>query len=195
MAAEIASPGAHRVRHIEDSWGPLLICADFCCQNCIGLGHYADYRGVLTIPTGCCPKSRFWAVICMGHAVPSDKRPLSPVEALARENPTQLMAQLRAFWPQVQEALKAGHTLRLIHKRLNMAGVPISYKLLSCYRGRIKRRKKGPAPSASPNTPLPPRSPGHTTPAFDPLANFRAQEQKRRDWQYPSGAPDESKLI
>jgi len=31
--------------------------------------------------------------------------------------------------------------------------------------------------------------------AFDPLANFRAQEQKRVAWQYPSGPPDESKLI
>ena len=131
----------------------------------------------------------------MGNGIPSDKRPLSPVEALARENPTQLMAQLRAFWPQVQEALKAGHTLRLIHKRLNMAGVPISYKLLSLYRGRIKRGKKGAAPSACPNTPAPTRSPDRTSRAFDPLANFRAQEQKRKDWQYPSGPPDESKLI
>jgi hypothetical protein len=52
------------------------------------------------------------------------------------------MAQLRAFRPQVQDALKAGHTLRLIHERLNLAGVPISYKLLSSYRGRIERRKK-----------------------------------------------------
>src|SRR5271165_4314899 len=106
----------------------------------------------------------FWAVICMGNAAPSDKRPLSPVEALARENPTQLMAQLRAFWPQVQEALKAGHTLRLIHKRLNMAGVPISYKLLSLYRGRIERGEKGHARSASPNTPLP-LTPHSTPPA------------------------------
>ena len=130
----------------------------------------------------------------MGNAIPSDKRPLSPVEALARENPTQLMAQLRAFWPQVQEALKAGHTLRLIHKRLNMAGVPISYKLLSLYRGRIERGKKGPARSASPNMPLP-LTPVSTPPAFDPLANFRAQEQKRKDWKYPSGPPDESKRI
>ena len=131
----------------------------------------------------------------MGNAIPSDKRPLSPVEALARENPTQLMAQVRAFWPQVQEALKAGHTLRLIHKRLNLAGVPISYKLLSLYRGRIERRKKGPASSVSPTTPLPVRSPDGTPPAFDPLANFHAQEQKRVAWQYPSGPPDESKLI
>ena len=131
----------------------------------------------------------------MGNAVPSDERPLSPVEALARENPTQLMAQVRALWPQVQEALKAGHTLRLIHQRLNMAGVPISYKLLSLYRGRIERKKRGPTPSASPNTPLPAGSPDRKPPAFDPLTNFRAQEQKRKDWKYPSGPPDESKLI
>jgi len=130
----------------------------------------------------------------MRNAIPSDKRPLSPVEALAQENPTQLMAQLRAFWPQVQEALKAGHTLRLIHKRLNMAGVPISYKLLSLYRGRIERGKKEQARSVSPNTPLP-IAPHSTPPAFDPLANFRAQEQKRKDWKYPSGPPDERKLI
>jgi hypothetical protein len=137
----------------------------------------------------------FWAVICMGNAVPSGKRALSPVEALARENPTQLMAQPRSFWPRVQEALKAGHTLRLIHKHLNLAGVPISYKLLSLYAGRIERRKKGPAPSASPKTPLPARSPDGTAPAFNPLANFRAQEQKRvTGWQHPSGPPDESKF-
>ena len=86
----------------------------------------------------------------MGNVTPSDPRPLSALEALARENPTQLMAQLRAFWPQVQEALKAGHTLRLIHKRLNMAGVPISYKLLSLYRGRIERRKKHRPPRRPP---------------------------------------------
>jgi hypothetical protein len=142
-----------------------------------------------------CPKNRFWAVICMGTANPSDKRPLSAIEALAREKPAQLMAQLRAVWPQVQQALDAGHTLRLIHKRLNMVGIEISYKRLIVYRGRIERRKKGPAAPASPNTLLPTRSPDKTAPAFDPLANFRAQEQKRVSWQYPSGPSDESKLI
>ena len=131
----------------------------------------------------------------MGTATPSDKRPLAAIEALAREKPTQLMAQLRAVWPQVQQALDAGHTLRLIHKRLNMVGVEISYKRLIVYRGRIERGKKGPTAPASPNTPSPTRSPDSTPPAFDPLANFHAQEQKRVAWQYPSGPPDESKLI
>jgi len=196
MVSEIDAPGACSARNIDDYWGPLLISAGLCCQNRVAPGNYDDYGGILRISAGCCPKNRFWAVICMGNAVPSDKRPLSPVEALARENPTQLMAQLRAFWPQVQEALKAGHTLRLIHKRLNMAGVPISYKLLSLYRGRIERRKREAAQPVSQNAAESvKRSGDRTTPVFDPLANFHAQEQKRVVWQYPSGPPDESKLF
>ena len=131
----------------------------------------------------------------MGTGTPSDKRPLAAIETLAREKPTQLMAQLRAVWPQVQQALEAGHTLRLIHKRLNMAGIEISYKRLIVYRGRIERRKKGPAPPAPSFTPSPASSPDSTPPTFDPLVNFRAQEQKRAPWKYPSGPPDESKLI
>jgi hypothetical protein len=139
----------------------------------------------------------------MGNGVPSDKRPQSAVEALAHEHPTQLMARLRAVWPHVQQALKAGHTLRLIHERLNMAGVQISYKVLVVYRGRIERRKKPAAQPASqtvakvsqivtePAKPSDDRSPR----AFDPLVNLRAQEQKRMGWRYPSGPPDESKLF
>ena len=101
------------------------------------------------------------------------------------------MAQLLAVWPQVQRALKAGHTLRLIHERMNMAGLPISYKRLIVYRGRIERRKKrGPAPSASPNTPLTARPPDKTPPAFDPLANFHAQEEKKgRPGSIPQALP------
>ena len=131
----------------------------------------------------------------MGNETPSDKRLLAAVEALAREQPTQLMAQLRAVWPQVQQALNAGHTLRQVHKRLNLAGVSINYKVLVVYRGRIERGKKRRATPASPSTPLTAGSQDGTPPAFDPLANLRAQEQKRVDWQYPSGPPDESKLI
>ena len=89
----------------------------------------------------------------MGNTNPSEKRPCSPMDALALGKPTRLTAQLRAYWPQVQKALADGHTLRLIHKHLNTAGIPISYKALSLYRRRLERRQKGPAPSVSPNTP------------------------------------------
>jgi len=131
----------------------------------------------------------------MGTGTPSDKRPLAAIETLAREKPTQLMAQLRAVWPQVQQALEAGHTLRLIHKRLNLAGVEISYKRLIVYRGRIERGKERFAAPVYANTPTLAMLPDSKPLAFDPLANFHAQEQKRVAWQYPSGPHDESKLI
>jgi len=139
----------------------------------------------------------------MGQEAPSNKRPLSAVEALAREQPAQLIARLRAVWPHVQQALNAGHTLRLIHERLNMAGVPISYKVLVVYRGRIERRKKqatrpvskivASASQVVAESTKPPD--GRPSPAFDPLANLREQERKRVVWQYPSGPPDESKIF
>jgi hypothetical protein len=132
----------------------------------------------------------------MGLTTPPDKQPLSALDALAREKPAQLMAQLRTFWPQVQRALEAGHTLRLIHQRLNLAGVPISYKVLVVYRGRIERGEKRRIVPASLNKPLLSRSPDSKPPAFDLLANFHAQEEKKRmGWRYPSSPPDESKLL
>lgn len=132
----------------------------------------------------------------MGTTAPSHKRLLPEVDALTREKPTQLIAQLRAVWPQVRAALDAGHTLQLIHKRLYASGIPISYKCLSVYRGRIERGKKGRAGSVSPNAPAPAKR-LDTAPsqAFDPIANLRAHEQRKPEWQYPTGPPDESKLI
>jgi hypothetical protein len=112
------------------------------------------------------------------------------------------MAQLRAVWPDVERALNVGHTLRVIHRRLNQMGIPITYRRLTVYRGRLQREKeKSGRVLAKTQTFIPPiaagkddgSSPGSE--AFDPLSNFREQEKKRVVWQYPSGPPDESKLI
>jgi hypothetical protein len=131
----------------------------------------------------------------MGNAVSSDQQPVSAVESLGREKPTKLMAQLRAVWPQVEQALQAGHTLRLIHQRLNMAGIQISYGCLIVYRGRIKSGKKPPVASVAQSTVVSASPQDRTPQGFDPLANLHAQERKRRAaWQYPSGLPDINKL-
>src|SRR5579863_9095292 len=103
MLVGISSPVPGALGKIEDHRGSL---GSFGINTGPAPANCGDYRGSLGISTGCCPKNRFWALICMGNEVPSDKHALSPVEALARENPTQLMAQLRAFWPRVQDALK-----------------------------------------------------------------------------------------
>ena len=131
----------------------------------------------------------------MGNAVSSDQQPVSAVESLGREKPTKLIAQLRAVWPQVEQALQAGHTLRLIHQRLNMAGIQISYGCLIVYRGRIKSGKKPPVASVAQSTVVSASPQDRTPQGFDPLANLHAQERKRRAaWQYPSGLPDINKL-
>jgi hypothetical protein len=112
------------------------------------------------------------------------------------------MAQLRAVWPDVERALNVGHTLRVIHRRLNQMGIPITYRRLTVYRGRLQREKeKSGRVLAKTQTVIPPIAAekddgsGPASKAFDPLSNFREQEKKRVVWQYPSGPPDESKLI
>jgi hypothetical protein len=129
-----------------------------------------------------------------------DKRALSPVAELASEKPATLMAQLRAVWPEVERALEVGHTLRVIHRRLNQMGIPITYRRLTVYRGRLQREKEKSGRSlAKAQTVIPPNAAGadggSASKTFDPLFNFREQEKKRVVWQYPSGPPDESKLF
>jgi len=60
---------------------------------------------------------------------------------LSAEKPTTKMGQVRWVWPDIQAALAAGHTLQLIHKRLNEAGVGIGYRTLSLYIGRLERKE------------------------------------------------------
>src|SRR4051794_21415086 len=105
------------------------------------------------------------------------------------------MAQLRSVWPQVEQALKAGHTLRFIHKRLNAFGIPITYKRLTVYRGRIQREKARTDAPLQASVPPARKLPDPPPLTFDPLANLREQEHKSLSWKYPSGPPDESKLI
>ena len=60
---------------------------------------------------------------------------------LSAEKPTTKMGQVRWVWPDIQAALAAGHTLQLIHKRLNEAGIGIGYRTLSLYIGRLEREQ------------------------------------------------------
>jgi len=123
----------------------------------------------------------------------ADQHTPSPVAALSSEKPATLMAQLRAVWPDVQRASQVGHTLRVIHRRLNQMGIPITYRRLTVYRGRLQREKTKTV--TAPVSLATEGEPAHLSKAFDPLANWKVQEKKRVDWKYPSGPPDERKLI
>jgi len=62
----------------------------------------------------------------------------SSLASLAQEPPSTLMGCVRMACPHIEAALKQKVTLKVIHQRLNAAGIPISYKLLSVYVGRMQ---------------------------------------------------------
>jgi hypothetical protein len=124
------------------------------------------------------------------------KKPTSALEALVAKRPATLMGQLRTVWPAVERAIRAGHKLREIHKSLNESGIPITYKRLTVYRGRIQRSQEDRSLQApKKQAPVIAEPVEDLSPEIDPLVNVRKQMKNRVTWEYPSGPPDEKKLI
>jgi hypothetical protein len=113
------------------------------------------------------------------------------------------MARVRAAMPAIDAGLRAGHSLKTIHERLNQEGIQITYRCLVAYRSRINRGKSPRRtttskvePYTSAGSSLTVTKSTETSPdGFDPAANFRKQMKNRTDWEYPSGPLDEKKLI
>ncbi|MBV9268041.1 MAG: hypothetical protein JO061_17875 [Acidobacteriaceae bacterium] len=66
----------------------------------------------------------------------------STLASLADEQPSTLMGCIRMAWPHIQAAREHKVTLKIIHKRLNDAGIPISYKLLAAYVARLQHESQ-----------------------------------------------------
>lgn len=64
----------------------------------------------------------------------------STLAGLAEEQPSTLMGCVRMAWPQIRAARQRNVTLKVIHQRLNDAGIPISYKALSAYVARLRKQ-------------------------------------------------------
>lgn len=118
---------------------------------------------------------------------------------LLAEEPRSLIAQVRALAPDIEVALEIGHTLTLIHQRLNEAGMQISYDALRIYRKRIQREKRPLRSAANSEARFFPDSKQSAQETekgkFDPAKNFRKQVARRPIFEYPSGPPDEEKLF
>jgi hypothetical protein len=120
------------------------------------------------------------------------------------EIPNTLLAQVKLAWPEIETALLRGHRLKDIHAALREAGIDIGYRLLSDYIGRIRRttgnrypprtREEKEAMFAGPNAAPAVRPIKQQPGEVDPLINLR-QRKSPRTFEYPSGPPDESKLI
>jgi hypothetical protein len=133
--------------------------------------------------------------------MPNNKRLVS-LESLVNEEPASLMARVRSVMPLIDAGLRAGHSLKTIHARLNQEGLRISYRCLSVYRWRIKRREnsrlkfpKSVRNNANKKEATGSESKEGLPDGFDPAANFHKQMKNRTHWEYPSAPPDEEKLF
>jgi hypothetical protein len=145
----------------------------------------------------------------------ADFRRADPVHlnALPTHRPARKAAQIRWLWPEISEALAAGHTIGDIRRELALDGLEISYSNLRTHVARL--RKSHPhQPTvncyAEPPAPLPTNVPVGAPPAvpptnpaaraaevapYDPLANLRDRLTRRPGFQYDDRPPDEKKLI
>ena len=132
-----------------------------------------------------------------------DALDFSRLRALRREKPGTVMGLVRLAWPDIKAALERGHTLRVVHECLVEAGVPVAYRQLSAYIGRIERKnspqRESPAvvqPVSPPDSerPAAERAPVAIA-AADPLANVRERSKKPPGFHFEDEPADESKLI
>jgi len=111
---------------------------------------------------------------------------------LSAEKPTTKMGQVRWVWADIQAALAAGHTLRLVHERLNEAGIGISYRTLSLYIGRLERERpsgstqeltaeRGAKNAAAVALPVTGLVGEVKRPGRDPFANIRMERERKRN--------------
>jgi hypothetical protein len=145
----------------------------------------------------------------------ADCRRADPVHlnALPAHRPARKSAQIRWLWPEISEALAAGHTIGDIRRELALDGLEISYSNLRTHVARLRKshphqltvNRRG-EPPASPPTGVPAGAPlaiPKTNPAsraaevapYDPLANLRDRLTRRPGFEYDGRPPDEKKLI
>src|SRR5215218_8779108 len=107
----------------------------------------------------------------------------------ARRNgrPTTKSGAIRALWPEIQQALHSGQTLKTVRDWLEAEGVAVRYNQLATYVARL-RHKQAQASEVPPRTRPEPTMqaeirteddravPEHGPAARDPLANLRSRE-------------------
>ena len=146
---------------------------------------------------------------------PADCRRADPVHlnALPAHRPARKSAQIRWLWPEISEALAAGHTIGDIRRELALDGLDISYSTLRPHVARLRKStplqpivNRHPVPTVSPAADVPAGAPlavPPTNPAsraaevapYDPLANLRDRLTRRPGFEYDGRPPDEKKLI
>jgi len=108
--------------------------------------------------------------------------------------PSTKTGAVRALWPEIQQALARGHSLKTIRDWLEEEGLSLRYNQLATYVGRIRRQRSR---SLQVPTELDQRSflrpedkaakailPEPPQAVRDPLANLRARQGQSRTFEY-----------
>jgi hypothetical protein len=145
----------------------------------------------------------------------ADFRRADPIHlnALPGHRPARKSAQIRWLWPEISEALAAGHTIGDIRRELALDGLEISYSNLRTHVARLRKsnpiqpivnRHVVPAVPPAAGVPavaslaVPPTDPAPRAAEvvpYDPLANLRERLTRRPGFEYDDSPPDEKKLI
>ena len=145
----------------------------------------------------------------------ADSHGADPVHlnALPLSRPARKSAQIRWLWPEISEALAAGHTIGDIKRELALDGLEISYSNLRTQVARLRKSRphqttvnRRVEPPAPPQTDVPVGAPPTVPPTnsavrsaeaapYDPLANLRDRLTLRPGFRYDDRPADEKKLI
>jgi hypothetical protein len=129
--------------------------------------------------------------------------------ALREKKPPTKAARIRSLWPEIKAALDNGHSLKSISECLAADGIAVTFRELSVYVGRLRKKPMNPAGLQSGtgraildgvvSTAVPPST---TPPADrteqgsrDPLANVRERQKKRTGFDYRPELADPKELI
>jgi Family of unknown function (DUF5338) len=120
------------------------------------------------------------------------------IRALTSKRPTTRTGFVRRLLPEIEVALKSGHTIKTIWKTLvHQRDKGFSYKLFCLYLRRLQpTNRTETAPTNGGNTPIEPtlRASARTEVEFDPLANVKEAEATRPGFYY-RGTEDLEELV
>lgn len=103
--------------------------------------------------------------------------------AWRKGRPRTKVGAVRSLWPEIEQAIQDGQTLKSLRDWLEHEGISLQYSQLTLYIRRIRRKQAVAVPMASePDTgkPLAASDPV----VRDPLSNLRSRERRPRTFEY-----------
>ena len=103
--------------------------------------------------------------------------------AWRKGRPRTKVGAVRSLWPEIEQAIQDGQTLKSLRDWLEHEGISLQYSQLTLYIRRIRRKQAVAVPMASEPKAGKPLAPSDPV-VRDPLANLRSREGRPRTFEY-----------